>query len=230
MNAHCIPIKRSSDASPSAWEAAYLRFETPQQEVRKFISRLRRLGAIDWPREARIVELFCGRGNGLRALAELGFANLEGIDLSPALVAQHSGPGRVTVGDCRQLPFEDESKDVLIVQGGLHHLPVLPQDLELTLSEAKRVLKPNGLFCAVEPWRTPFLLLVHRICKNGIARRFSSRLDALATMIEHERQTYEQWLRQPDLIRLCLDCFFSPRVLNVAWGKLIFVGQKPASG
>ena len=66
------------------WEAAYLRFETPQEEVRKFISRLNRIGASQWPRDARIAELFCGRGNGLRALATLGFTNLEGVDLSAA--------------------------------------------------------------------------------------------------------------------------------------------------
>jgi hypothetical protein len=52
---------------PDPWEAAYLRFETPEQEIRKFEKRLLRLGAGAWPRDLRIVELFCGRGNGLRA-------------------------------------------------------------------------------------------------------------------------------------------------------------------
>src|SRR5439155_8665936 len=45
------------------WEAAYLRFETPEEEIQKFIGRLNRLGAPQWPRDAEIVELFCGRGN-----------------------------------------------------------------------------------------------------------------------------------------------------------------------
>ena len=49
------------------WEAAYLRFETPEEERRKFLRRLRILGAPHWPRDAEVVELFCGRGNGLRA-------------------------------------------------------------------------------------------------------------------------------------------------------------------
>ena len=50
------------------WEEAYLRFETPDQEIRKFHKRLVALGAGDWPRDSRIVELLCGRGSGLRAL------------------------------------------------------------------------------------------------------------------------------------------------------------------
>src|SRR5580700_4855758 len=77
--------------SPDPWEAAYLRFETPEQEIQKFVSRLRKLGADQWPRDAEIVELFCGRGNGLNALERLGFTRLEGVDLSPRLIAEYRG-------------------------------------------------------------------------------------------------------------------------------------------
>src|SRR5271166_6151917 len=38
------------------WEEAYQRFETPEEECRKFLRRLKRLGADDWPRDAAIVE------------------------------------------------------------------------------------------------------------------------------------------------------------------------------
>ncbi|MGH9741336.1 MAG: hypothetical protein ACRD51_03190, partial [Candidatus Acidiferrum sp.] len=72
--------KPKSDAITDPWEAAYLRFETPQEEVQKFLNRLTRLGAAEWPRDAEIVELFCGRGSGLLALARLGFTHLEGVD------------------------------------------------------------------------------------------------------------------------------------------------------
>jgi hypothetical protein len=63
------------------WEAAYLRFEAPEEEIGKFMERLRRLGVSQWPRETNVVELFCG------ALARLGFRNIEGVDLSPRLLA-----------------------------------------------------------------------------------------------------------------------------------------------
>src|ERR1700682_5822683 len=80
--------------SPDPWEAAYLRFETPEEEIRKFTERLRRLGASEWARDANVVELFCGRGNGLHALARLGFRNIEGVDLSPRLLAEYTGEAR----------------------------------------------------------------------------------------------------------------------------------------
>ena len=117
------------------WEEAYLRFESPEEEIRKFIRRLKFMGAMKWPRNAKIVELFCGRGSGLRALHQLGFSEVEGIDLSPSLAAEYGGPGKILVGDCRRLPFENASKDILIVQGGLHHLPLLPDDLDRALAE-----------------------------------------------------------------------------------------------
>src|SRR5260370_42526520 len=130
--------------SPDPWEAAYLRFETPEEEIQKFIARLTRLGAPQWPRDAEIVELFCGRGNGLVALDRLGFTRIEGVDLSPRLIALFKGSAKCTVADCRKLPFAARSKDVLIVQGRLHHLPALPDDLDQTFSEMHRVLRPRG--------------------------------------------------------------------------------------
>ena len=167
------------------WEAAYSRFETPRQEIRKFRRRLIKLGADSWPRDAAVVELFCGRGNGLEALAQLGFRCLEGVDLSPRLLTQYKGRGVCYCGDCRQLPFADSSKDILIVQGGLHHLTNLPVDLDQVLFEARRVLRQDGRFVAVEPWLTPFLRCVHVLCEQALSRRLSGRLDALATMIEY---------------------------------------------
>lgn len=213
-----------SSRSPDPWEAAYLRFETPQQEIQKFISRLKRLGAARWPRDSEIVELFCGRGNGLIALQQLGFTHIEGVDLSPRLIAQFKGSAKCTVADCRKLPFADRSKDVLIVQGGLHHLPTLPDDLEQTFAEMQRVLRKDGRVMFVEPWRTPFLTLVHFVSEISLIRRLSNKMDAFATMTEHEIRTYEQWLSHPDLILKLGRAYFVPVHESFAWGKWNFVG------
>ena len=207
------------------WEAAYLRFETPEEEIQKFMERLRRLGVGQWPRETNVVELFCGRGNGLHALARLGFRNIEGVDLSPRLLAEYKGEARCIAGDCRKLPFTDKSKDAAIVQGGLHHLPLLPEDLERVFAELTRVLRPEGRVVFVEPWLTPFLRFVHIVAENPLARRLSVKLDALATMIDHERETYENWLGRPQEISKLARRYFRVEQESFAWGKWNFVGQ-----
>jgi len=219
-----VKLQTQNAPSPDPWEAAYLRFESPDKEIQKFTKRLTRLGASQWPRDAEIVELFCGRGNGLIALERLGFTRLAGVDLSPRLVARYRGPAKCIVGDCRRLPFADRSKDVLIIQGGLHHLPALPDDLNQTFSEMRRVLRKDGRAVIVEPWLTPFLKFVHALSENSMARRISNRIDALAVMIQFERCTYEQWLTQPDLIRKLARAHFVSVDESFAWGKWNFVG------
>jgi len=207
------------------WEAAYRRFETPDQEIAKFISRLLAAGASDWPRHSRIAELFCGRGNGLHALHRLGFTDIEGLDRSAELVADYRGPGRCLVADCLALPLPADSKDIVIVQGGLHHL-LFPADLQGALREARRVLRPGGIFLAVEPWLTPFLRAAHLACGSSLARGLSPKVDALAAMIQLERSTYEEWLRQPLLIQGLFRHFFREEHCRLAAGKIMFVGRK----
>jgi ubiquinone/menaquinone biosynthesis C-methylase UbiE len=208
------------------WEQAYLRFESPRQEISKFRTRLKRLGMSTWPRNSRIVELFCGRGNGLKALADDGFYNIEGVDLSEDLLSQYQGDATLYVADCRKLPFADSSVDIMVVQGGLHHLPLLPTDLELVLIEVNRVLRLGGRLVIVEPWLTSFLQLVHLAARQKLLRRMWGKLDAFATMVEREEATYMQWLSMPTVIIKSLDRVFTRVKLSIAFGKVEYVGVK----
>ncbi len=207
------------------WEAAYSRFETPEEEVRKFVGRYRRLGIDALSRSSQVVELFCGRGSGLTALERMGFESLEGVDLSPGLTARYRGPAQLYVGDCRQLRFETCSKDLVIIQGGLHHLPSLPDDVQRVFSEIDRVLRPDGRVAIVEPWLTPFLRIVHTVSGSQLMRRLWPRLDALASMNEREHVTYEAWLGQPHLIQRLLSESFIPERHFKRFGKLFFLGR-----
>ena len=116
------------------WEDAYQRLETPAEERRKFIRRLRRLGVQHWSRDAKVIEVCSGRGNGILAWQQLGFSHVIGVDLSPALIDRSACRSRGIVGDARHLPVATASHDVVIVQGGLHHLPSM-HDVRLALSE-----------------------------------------------------------------------------------------------
>jgi len=210
----------------SVWEKNYARFETPEEEIRKFIRRFRQVGAGRWSSDSRILDLFCGRGNALKALERLGFERLEGVDLSELLLAQYSGPARLYVGDAGDLKLGNACIDIVVVQGGLHHLPVLETDLQKVLSEIRRVLKAEGRFVLIEPWQTLFLKVIHFACEKSIIRRAWGKLDALAAMIEQEKQSYFHWLSRPDFILSTLSKFFVPELRKTGWGKLKFVGRK----
>jgi len=213
------------DQAVQRWEAAYRRFETPEQEERKFLKRLRQLGVVRWDKSLRILELFSGRGNGLNAWEKLGFHHLEGLDLSPDLVARYTGPATCYVGDARALPFPDASRDVICIQGGLHHLPTMG-DLTQCLSEIRRVLKPGGQLIVIEPWLTPFLGFVHMMCRVKPLRKVWGKLDALATMIELEGATYRNWLASSGVILDKLRDTVELQDLRIAWGKVMVVGSK----
>ena len=209
-----------------AWEAAYQRFESPSAEERKFSRRLRRAGVTAMSPHSRVLEMFSGRGGGLRALRELGFHRVTAIDASPSLL--FAGERPAILGDCRALPCASGTQDLIVIQGGLHHLPRLPEDLEATLAECSRALTPDGRVVIVEPWLTPFLRLVHLGCALSVVRRFSQRVTALATMIEHERPTYERWLSSPAMVKEVLLRWFEPERWQVSFGKLLFVGKRRA--
>jgi len=220
-----VHIDEGQVSCDDAWERAFARFETPEQEIKKFRKRLRWFGCEQWDRSLAVVEIFCGRGAGLIAWQQLGFENLEGADLSANLISQYDGPAKCYVADCRKLPFDDSSRDVIAVQGGLHHLPDFPADVQKTVDEVKRVLKPGGRFLIVEPWNTLFLRMVHAASASPTARRLWDKLDAFEELYIHERETYDQWRYQPAPILEILKSAFTTERLVTHWGKLMFIGR-----
>jgi ubiquinone/menaquinone biosynthesis C-methylase UbiE len=203
------------------WEDAYNRFESEAEEIDKFQKRLNFLGAKNWDRDAKIVDLFCGSGRNLTCLERMGFKNLHGVDLSPRLLNRYSGRAQLYVGDATTLEFPDSWADIVIVQGGLHHLPTLPDDLEKCLIQIQRVLRPGGLFVMVEPWLTPFLVLAHWCCRQKCLRKHSNKVDSLATMIEEEKKTYFSWLNKAGEIKNIIDSRFNNISTKIKWGKIM---------
>lgn len=208
------------------WERAYERFETPEHEQAKFLQRFRQMGFEDLDRHLTVVDLFCGRGNGLRALQKMGFRNLTGVDLSPSLLQQAPQEAGRIVADCTALQFDTGSVDIFVVQGGLHHLPDLQTKLPRCLAEISRSLAPRGFFCAVEPWDTLFLRSVHWVSAKKFLRARIGKFDAFATMVEEEQATYYAWLSSAAFIRSEAERWFKPKISRFAWGKWTFVGEK----
>ena len=102
-----------------------------------------------------VLEVGCGTGLILEKLAS--FSNrAEGVDLSPGMLALARERGlTVREGSATELPFEDNSFDVVVSFKVLAHVP----EIERALSEMARVCRPGGHIVAelYNPWSLRYL-------------------------------------------------------------------------
>ena len=102
-------------------------------------------------RPGRILEVAAGTGIATRAVSEaLPTAEIVATDINPAVVefaAQHLESERVTfqVADAQQLPFDDESFDLVLCLFGVMFFP----DKIRANEEARRVLRAGGRYVQV---------------------------------------------------------------------------------
>ncbi|TMD41296.1 MAG: class I SAM-dependent methyltransferase [Chloroflexi bacterium] len=113
----------------------------------------------------RVLDLGCGIGNLLIALSErIAFTQPAiGVDVSPALIelgrrelhrAGFDGRVELRVAFATELPFEDQSFDVVISSHVIKHLD--DDALLRAFAEVHRVLRPNGRFLIWEFKKSPF--------------------------------------------------------------------------
>jgi len=95
----------------------------------------------------RILEIGSGTGGfAARLAAQQPDAALVATDQSPRMVELTAARGvEARVADATDLPFEDDSFDLVAAMWMLYHVP----DLDLALAEVRRVLRPGGRFLAV---------------------------------------------------------------------------------
>lgn len=138
-------VRRSFARAAASYDGA----DVLQAEVRE-----RLLERLDWVQlqPERILDLGTGTGKALPALAaRYPGAEVIGLDLTPAMLgiaASSSGRGLPLIcADAAQLPFPDQSIDLVFSSLALHWSP----DLDAVLSEVRRVLKHPGLFTFTVP-------------------------------------------------------------------------------
>jgi SAM-dependent methyltransferase len=99
------------------------------------------------PRDARLLDAGCGAGGMLGALGVYGAVS--GIDMNPELVAlaRRRGCEDVVEGVVEELPWADESFDLVTLLDVLEHTA---DDL-VTLEEMHRVVRPGGYLLVTVP-------------------------------------------------------------------------------
>jgi len=138
-----------------------------------------------------ILDLATGSGDVLFALRQgLGDqARLSGLDFCEPMLEQarakrqtkelEEGDNQFILGDCLDLPFADESFDLITIAFGLRNLA----DRAKGLSEMRRVLRPGGRLIVLEfsqpyLWFRPFYYLYLRGVLPWVARWMTGDRDA----------------------------------------------------
>ena len=111
------------------------------QRVSNIISKLQKQ-----TNGSKLLDIGCGMGF-IIDIAKNYFQSIDGVDITPAMIekvnTEHSSCKiNLTLVDSSKLPFSDNTFDVCTAHALLHHL----DNIEPTLKEVFRVLKPGGIF------------------------------------------------------------------------------------
>ena len=114
-----------------------------------------RLGELGYGPGCRVLEIGCGEGGITISLAASGRTAV-GIEIEAARVAtaekrarESNSSARFVHGSAYELPFEDGSYDVAVMENVIEHLEHWPD----AIKEASRVLRPGGLLTMTMPSR-----------------------------------------------------------------------------
>jgi len=125
-----------------------------------------------------VLDVGCGNGTLLAKIAGLRQINGFGTDISPQMILQAKGrypTFHFSVAGCENLPFEDQTIDILTVCAAYHHFP----DVDAFALEAKRVLKPGGNLYIAEVYLPPVIRpmanLFLPLSKDGDVKFYSSK-------------------------------------------------------
>lgn len=105
----------------------------------------------------RVLDCACGTGDLTRAFADAGAKAVTGLDFTPEMLdiarSRRLSPQESTAenisyvqGDAQNLPFDDESFDIVSIAFGIRNVARPPQ----ALAEFRRVLRPGGRLIILE--------------------------------------------------------------------------------
>lgn len=100
---------------------------------------------------SKILDVGCATGGFLEYLEDKGYDNIYGIERIKRYVKK-ANKKNILLGDINDIPFEDNSFDVLILDQVIEHL----FDLHKAVEEIQRVLTHDGIVCISVPCETKY--------------------------------------------------------------------------
>lgn len=131
--------------------------------------RHRTVGLLDLPPASRVLDVACGTGDFVRALARRGQHPL-GLDLSAGMLANaRVGSAPLLLSDASSLPVRAASVDGAVSGFALRNF----SDLAAVVTELSRVVRPGGRIALLEVSEpeNALLALGHRIWFNAVVPR-----------------------------------------------------------
>src|SRR5262245_34853419 len=132
-----------------AWNQAYRDPQLIARRFKKHRQRLAEMGVFSWPRDLKILALWCGSGEALKILQAEGFTNLSGSDVTVDEELKHETWVKLEAADSRKLPYAEATFDAVVCMHSLHHLGGL-EGIRAALNEAARILKPGGRLALID--------------------------------------------------------------------------------
>lgn len=103
------------------------------------------LDRIDWTGGETLLDVGCGPGLYYSKIAKRpADLHYHGIDLIESMVKRHPGLDQrvpITIGDVGHMPYADDTFDIVMANHMLYHV----DDVDRSVGELRRVLKPRGL-------------------------------------------------------------------------------------
>lgn len=129
-------MKFEAYEAESKLEATHWWFVVRRDLFKRFIAKL------GLKKEANVLDIGTSTGTNLRLLVNMEFTNINGLDFSDHAIefCRQKGLPAVTKGDICDMPFDDNSMDLVVATDIVEHVP----DDQKALDEIYRVLKPGG--------------------------------------------------------------------------------------
>ncbi|MCK4327495.1 MAG: class I SAM-dependent methyltransferase [Candidatus Diapherotrites archaeon] len=134
----------------SGWDEFIKKYQLGMTEPRKLV--VDSIPVLKKHNVRTVLDHGCGAGRHTVFLAQQGF-DVTGVDISEeavkrtkALLEKTGLEARIDAGDMRSLVYPDSSFDAVVSVGVILH--GLHADIEKTISEIERVLKPKGILVA----------------------------------------------------------------------------------